>query len=119
MYAVLTPVKFRWVACQIDAVRRCLKLEALRSTLASLPETLDETYSRILLAIDPQYQEEARRALLWLSFAKRPLSIKELAEAAVFKESKTPSFDIEERLRDPYVGYVIYRKERILPYSGL
>jgi ankyrin repeat protein len=102
MYAVLTPVKFRWVACQIDAVRRCLKLEALRSTLASLPETLDETYSRILLAIDPQYQEEARRALLWLSFAKRPLSIKELAEAAVFKESETPSFDIEERLRDPY-----------------
>lgn len=102
MYVVLTPVRFRWVACQIDAVRRCLKLKALKSTLASLPETLDETYSRILLAIDPQYQEEARRALLWLSFAKRPLSIKELAEAAVFKESETPSFDIEERLRDPY-----------------
>ena len=34
--------------CQLDALRKCLKLDALRKALNSLPKTLDDTYSRIL-----------------------------------------------------------------------
>ena len=45
-----------------------------------LPETLDETYERILLGIDKEKREHAIRLLQCLAFSRRPLRAKELAE---------------------------------------
>jgi Ankyrin repeats (3 copies)/Ankyrin repeat len=55
--------------------------------LNDLPEGLDETYQRILSRIGPKRSRKpkiARKALTWLCFAKRPLTLQALAEAAVF-----------------------------------
>ncbi|KAI0296228.1 hypothetical protein BC826DRAFT_968171 [Russula brevipes] len=41
---------FRWVFCQLEVLRHCL-LASVRSILAELPQSLDETYERILLEI--------------------------------------------------------------------
>ena len=43
----LTLNRFRWVSCQFDALRRSLPPSVSR-VLKELPETLDETYERIL-----------------------------------------------------------------------
>jgi ankyrin repeat protein len=45
-----------------------------------MPKTLDETYERILGAIDDIYFDEVRTALEWLAFSERPVSVAELAE---------------------------------------
>ncbi|KAH0533900.1 hypothetical protein FGG08_007482, partial [Glutinoglossum americanum] len=92
---------FRWVFCQLDVLRRCKKRDTLRNALRSLPKTLDETYERILINIDKENQQEARHALLWLAFSKRPLCIEEVAEAAVIDPERDTPFDPEERLLDP------------------
>jgi ankyrin repeat protein len=71
--------RFRWVSCQIEAVRRCLA-PSLRRILEELPETLDETYERILHGIPKANQVHARRLLQCLTVAIRPLRVHELAE---------------------------------------
>ena len=48
--------------------------------LAELPETLDETYERILQGIHKTKQRHARRLLQCLTVAVRPLAVDELAE---------------------------------------
>jgi ankyrin repeat protein len=46
-----------------------------------MPRTLDETYDRVLSAIDDEYSDEAKTALYWLAFSARPITVAELAEA--------------------------------------
>jgi ankyrin repeat protein len=93
--------RFRWVFCQLDALKSCLKPKHIREALRSLPKTLDETYARILMNIPMKYRQEARRALLWLAFSKRPLRIEKVAEAAVVDPQANPPFDPQDRFCDP------------------
>ncbi|KAN0130216.1 hypothetical protein V8E53_011973 [Lactarius tabidus] len=74
---------FRWVFCQLDALRQCLP-SSLRRTLAELPESLDETYERIVKDIKKGNQADAYRMLQFLAVAIRPLSVAELAELLTF-----------------------------------
>ena len=69
--------------------------------LQRLPKTLDETYARILSNIEDEYQQYARRALVWLAFSIRPLSIEELAEAAVVDPQIDPPFDPDQQFINP------------------
>ena len=71
--------RFRWVSCQIEAIRRCLA-PSVRRVLAELPETLDETYERILREIPKANRVHAHRLLQCLTVAIRPLRVQELAE---------------------------------------
>jgi ankyrin repeat protein len=71
--------RFRWVFCQLDALRHCLPPSVPR-ILQELPETLDETYERVLREIDKANREHARRLLQCLTVALRPLRVEELAE---------------------------------------
>jgi len=70
---------FRWVFCQLEALRHCLP-PSVRGILDELPETLDETYERILKDINKANREHARRLLQCLTVAIRPLRVEELAE---------------------------------------
>jgi ankyrin repeat protein len=75
--------RFRWVFCQLDALRQCLP-SSLRRTLAELPESLDETYERIVKDIKKGNRADAYRMLQCLAVAIRPLSVAELAELLAF-----------------------------------
>ncbi|KAH9977500.1 hypothetical protein BJV74DRAFT_153162 [Russula compacta] len=79
---------FRWVYCQLEILRHCLP-PSVRSILAELPETLDETYERILQEIPKSNRAHAHRMLQCLTVAVRPLRVNELAEvlAINFTES--------------------------------
>jgi hypothetical protein len=52
----------------------------VRRTLDELPESLDETYERVLKGIKKPNREHARRLLQCLVVAIRPLQVEELAE---------------------------------------
>ena len=71
--------RFRWVYCQLEALRHCLPPSVAR-ILEELPETLDETYERVLREINKANREHALRLLQCLTVALRPLRVEELAE---------------------------------------
>ena len=71
--------RFRWVFCQLETLRHCLP-PSVRRTLEELPESLDETYERILKEIKKPNRDHARRLLQCLVVAVRPLRVEELAE---------------------------------------
>lgn len=76
-------------------------MSVLKRALKSLPETLDETYDRVLMAIPSEYHREAYIALQFLSVAGNCVSVADVAEAvAVDRTSYT--FDPEDRLADPF-----------------
>ncbi|KAI9438093.1 hypothetical protein H4582DRAFT_1852831 [Lactarius indigo] len=74
---------FRWVFCQLDALRHCFP-QNLRQFLNELPESLDETYERILKSINKAQKDNAHRLLQCLAVAVRPLRVEELAELLAF-----------------------------------
>ena len=65
--------------CQLEALRHCLPPSVAR-ILEELPETLDETYERVLREINKANRDHARRLLQCLTVALRPLRVEELAE---------------------------------------
>src|SRR3984885_7213833 len=71
--------RFRWIFCQLEVLRDCLP-SSVRQTLNELPESLDETYERILKEIKKPNRAHARRVLQCLVVAARPLRVAELAE---------------------------------------
>src|SRR5580658_8380115 len=71
--------RFRWAFCQLEALRHCLA-PRVRHMLEELPETLDETYERILRDINKANRNHAHRLLQCLTAAVRPLRVAELAE---------------------------------------
>jgi ankyrin repeat protein len=71
------------VFCQLDILRHCLP-SSVRRTLDELPESLDETYERILREIKKPNQRHAHRLLQCLVAAARPLALYELVEVLAF-----------------------------------
>ena len=63
----------------MEVLRRCLP-PSVRRTLDELPESLDETYERVLKEIKKPNRDHARRVLQCLVVAIRPLRVEELAE---------------------------------------
>ena len=92
------------MACQLDLLLDCVSVRDLRQALESLPKTLDDTYARILLNIDKQYNHYYRHILKimqWLTFSARPLQLEELAEIVAIDTDETPRFDPERRWPEP------------------
>src|ERR1700722_15867802 len=114
--SVLTGERFRWVACQLDALQSCLTIKALRLALKSLPKTLDETYARALMSIRDEHMEDALRVLQWLVFSVVPLRINEIAEILIAKPGQDSKVDVEDRLLDAddiirYCGTLVTTQE--------
>jgi len=91
--------RFRWVFCQLDALRHCFPPN-LRRFLNELPETLDETYERILRGINKAQKDDAHRLLRCLTVAVRPLRVEELAELLAFDFQASSSGGIPKLKED-------------------
>jgi hypothetical protein len=85
-------------------------VKKVRETLGNLPKTLDETYERILLSTNEEYRDIIVEALRWLCFSTRPMTMEQLAEAAVFSATVEPpseeaplniAFDTDALFQDP------------------
>ncbi|CAG8978260.1 hypothetical protein HYALB_00009157 [Hymenoscyphus albidus] len=115
---------FRLVALQLDSLSTLRSASNVRTALLKLPRTLDSFYERMLLDINESDKELARRALAWVSFAARPLTLCELAEAAVANPEE-PGLDLENGFFEPEVilsilpaGLIqVYHEQRELGHS--
>ncbi|KAK3361270.1 ankyrin repeat-containing domain protein [Lasiosphaeria ovina] len=83
---------FRWAVCQLDTMKKCLTPAMVHAELKRMPETLDQTYDRILQTVPTLHSPFVQSALHWLAFSGRPLQLRELAEAAVVNP-KEEAFD--------------------------
>ncbi|KAI0296793.1 hypothetical protein B0F90DRAFT_1819819 [Multifurca ochricompacta] len=92
---------FRWVFCQLDQLRRCLR-EGIRRIYNDFPETLKESYERILQDIDENRWMCAHRLFQCLAVASRPLRVSELGEflAWDFRPNELPVFEASWRHED-------------------
>ncbi|KAF8517210.1 hypothetical protein JB92DRAFT_2668113, partial [Gautieria morchelliformis] len=92
---------FRWVACQLDALRKCRSPAALQKALKSLPKTLYQTYDKILSDIHEDDRQDALTLLKWLAFSVRPISLDEAVEVLATDPTAEdgPLFDPRRRLR--------------------
>lgn len=71
----------------------------LRSTLSSLPESLNNTYRTMLASIKPELIDFARQVLNLLCFSAGPIEVTELIEAlAVVVNGDTSRFDVGNKL---------------------
>ena len=69
--------------CQLEVLRHCFP-SSVQQILEELPDSLDETYERILKEIRKPKQGHAHRLLQCLVAAVRPLRVEELAEVLAF-----------------------------------
>ena len=67
-------------------------------TLASLPDSLDETYERMLRLINNNCVEDAKRILTLICFAKRPMTTKEVIDGTAVELGESPAFNPSRRL---------------------
>jgi hypothetical protein len=89
------------VECQLSTLKECINLLEIRQALAELPETLDDTYARILEKIPKRYRKAAHCALQLLAVSQRPLTIEEVVEATAV-DCENEQFDpVVHRPRDP------------------
>lgn len=93
--------RFRWVVCQLNTLRKCLTISALKTELSSLPRTLDETYERILLNIDQSYRSNAFKILQWLTLSARPVTIDEVSEMLAIELGERAGYHPDLKLLDP------------------
>jgi ankyrin repeat protein len=82
-------------------IAECRNLAMLRKSLATLPQTLDQTYDRILTGISEKDRTYAIRILQWLTFSARPLHLEEVAEVIAIDVGREPVFDRDEVLLEP------------------
>ena len=87
--------------CQLEILRDCLP-SSVRRFLDELPESLDETYERILMEVKKPNRDHAQRLLQCLVVAIRPLEVEELAEvlAIDFDDAKMPKLNASWRWED-------------------
>ncbi|KAK0717813.1 ankyrin repeat-containing domain protein [Lasiosphaeria miniovina] len=100
---------FRWAVCQLDTMKKCLTPAMVHAELKRMPETLDQTYDRILQTVPSLHHPFVQSALHWLAFSTRPLQLRELAEAAVVSP--------EEEVFDPDLSR-LFDENMILELCG-
>ncbi|MCJ1466599.1 hypothetical protein MMC07_005219 [Pseudocyphellaria aurata] len=93
---------FRWVDCQLQAIRKCKRPADLNKTLNTLPKDVHEQYARELASIPESSSEDALKILQWLTFPQRKLRLEEIVDMiAIDLNEEPPVFDKENRLWDP------------------
>ncbi|KAJ7266734.1 ankyrin repeat domain-containing protein [Mycena rebaudengoi] len=89
---------------QIDSLTTRNTIKAVREALKSLPTDLEHTYKEAMDRIESQSKEDrniAKKILIWIANAKRPLSVAELREAIAI-EPGTKTLD-RDGLLDPNI----------------
>ncbi|KAH0026008.1 ankyrin repeat protein, partial [Aureobasidium melanogenum] len=92
---------FRWAACQLDALSRCVNQKALEKALNTLPPTLNDTYSRMLQSIPDEQKDDAIRLLQLLVYSDEPLDLEEAVDAIAVNLTEEPFFDPKYRTPIP------------------
>ncbi|KAK4658095.1 hypothetical protein QC762_0034800 [Podospora pseudocomata] len=90
---------FRWAACQLASLAKCMSPRDIETALKTLPGDLNETYQRMLQNIPANLKKDAIRLLQFLVHGKRPLTLHEAVEVIATQTDEEPrGFDLKRRL---------------------
>ena len=92
--------RFRWVQCQVDHIKALRTAKDVKKVLLELPPDLDSTYDDILLRVHPTDKLYLTRALQFVAFSARPMTLAEVAEAIII-ENDISEVDEDSRLQQP------------------
>ncbi|KAK2010380.1 purine and uridine phosphorylase [Colletotrichum eremochloae] len=92
---------FRWAACQLDSLEKCLDLEELEAAMEALPSDLNATYARILQNIPQKRRKKTVRLLQFLVYSKQPLTLQECVDVIAVRVDGAQSFNPRDRLPEP------------------
>jgi hypothetical protein len=95
-------LRFQYIKCQLAALKDTHRND-IRYALNNLPNSLDETYNRILKGIPQGKQKYAHRMLQCVAESIRPLRVEELAyiSAIQFDAEPLPHYHTTWRPRNP------------------
>jgi ankyrin repeat protein len=95
-------LRFQYIKCQLTALKNTHPT-AIHHALDDLPDSLDETYNRILKGIPRGKQEYAQRLFQCVAVSIRPLRVEELAyiSAIQFDAEPLPHYNTTWRPKDP------------------
>lgn len=86
--------------CQFEELEACPQCEEdLDQLLNSLPQSLDETYARMLSHINPKLSEKARQVLNMLCYSIRPMTVSELIDGVAVEMGESPRFNPKRRYK--------------------
>jgi hypothetical protein len=74
-------IRFRWLECQLTILNKLCTERDVRDALAVLPQTLFESYDRLLISIDERHAELIRKALALIVHARKKLNLEQVIEA--------------------------------------
>ena len=92
--------RFRWVQCQVDHIKALRTAKDIKKALLELPPDLDSTYDDILLRVNQTDKLYLTRALQFVAFSARPMTLAEVAEAIII-ENDISEVDEDSRLQQP------------------
>ena len=72
--------RFRWAELQIMALERCRNEDQIKDTLKTIPQTLEETYRKVLDNIDSKDEELAREILMIICLSPVVFDAKTVAD---------------------------------------
>ena len=84
LHILLTFLRFLLAQLHMDSLAREDNIRDIRRALQSLPEELDRTYDDVMRRIQSQDRRKVERAeqvLSWISYAERPITVKEIQSA--------------------------------------
>ena len=94
-------IRFKWVDCQMTALKKCRTIEDIEIALRELPEDLDATYDRILNNIrDANDRKRAKAILQLIAVACRPLTIEEVSETLTV-DCESQTINVKRKMRNP------------------
>ena len=105
----------------MNSLKHCNTINQLRKTVNSLPSGLDDSYKRTLQRIDSQPKADislARKAILWLTYAFRSLSIAELQHALAVSDQPV-GFDEDDIAEENVIVSVCFGLIAIDKLSGI
>ncbi|KAJ3817527.1 ankyrin repeat-containing domain protein, partial [Lentinula raphanica] len=71
---------FYYIDCQLQYLKKCATVKAIRVALTQLPSDLENTYIKAMQSCEKSpHSEDANRLLLWLLYAYEPLSLNQVA----------------------------------------
>lgn len=99
--------RFLWINYQLIHIFKQPSLHDISDTLNSLPSTMESTYTRIVQTINeqvPATRALAKRTLMWIFCAGRPLTLDELVVAVAIELDTENNNNIKKYTSDAVIG---------------
>ncbi|RKL00715.1 hypothetical protein BFJ68_g12581 [Fusarium oxysporum] len=90
---------FRWVALQLERLKDCINKEEVKTTLDTLPATLQETYYQVINELTSTRRKYVIRILQFLAYSNLPMELEAAVDALAIDLTAPPGsrFIMKER----------------------